>query len=116
MANRGEEVQDTMIPHCLALTGEKSSLSQFINYLFCTKTKKYSITKVMDLNLNRHSRREYKVFSVLTGNPSGPMGPGTPGGPGYPYNLSKNMKDINSPSHLIIIIEDKAVITDSNKK
>lgn len=37
------------------------------------------------------------------------MAPGAPGGPGYPYNLSKNIKDINSPSHLIIFIEDKQV-------
>lgn len=36
----------------------------------------------MDLNLNRHSTREHKVFSVLTGNPGGPVGPGIPGGPG----------------------------------
>lgn len=37
------------------------------------------------------------------------MGPGSPGGPGYPYNLSENMKDIKSPSYLILFIEDKPV-------
>lgn len=52
--------------------------------LILHKSKKYSITKIIQLNLNRCPRREYKVFSVLTGNPRAPMGPGSPGGPGYP--------------------------------
>ena len=37
------------------------------------------------------------------------MGPGTPGGPGYPYKLSKIIRDMNSPSYLIIFTEDKPV-------
>ena len=50
-----------------------------------------------------------EVFSVLTGNPRAPVGPGTPGGPGYPYNLRKNIRDMNSPLYLIIFTEDKPV-------
>lgn len=38
------------------------------------------------------------------------MGPGSPGVPGYPYNLSKNMKDIKSLLYPIIFTEDKPVI------
>lgn len=50
-----------------------------------------------------------EVFSVLTGSPRAPVGPGTPGGPGYPYNLRKNIRDMNSPLYLIIFTEDKPV-------